>query len=245
MAIALHPYISGVPHRIGALDAALEYICRHDGVWRATGAEIAEHFLAQSKTLREHPMKLTGDCGAAAVAVLCVAAFAAPDARAAETIVVGSVGSASANLWPVTIGVKKGFFAAEDIKIDLVFVQSNAGVIQQLAVDAVNVSVGSGLVDPIRAIDKGAPLAIARIEMQRPPYALLAKPAIKSIKELKGKIVSVGGAEGHHPHLLRAHAGAERRRPQGRRPDLCGRDLGAAGGAAVGRGRRRDPDGAL
>jgi allantoinase len=46
MAIALHPYITGQPHRIGALDSALEYICRRDGVWRATGAEIAAHFLA-------------------------------------------------------------------------------------------------------------------------------------------------------------------------------------------------------
>lgn len=41
MAIALHPYITGVPHRIGALDSALDYICRHEGVWLATGAEIA------------------------------------------------------------------------------------------------------------------------------------------------------------------------------------------------------------
>jgi peptidoglycan/xylan/chitin deacetylase (PgdA/CDA1 family) len=48
--IALHPYISGVPHRIGALDAALEYICRHPGVWLTTGAEIAEHYLAQLKS---------------------------------------------------------------------------------------------------------------------------------------------------------------------------------------------------
>jgi len=42
LGIALHPYISGVPHRIGALDAALEHICKHDDVWLATGAEIAE-----------------------------------------------------------------------------------------------------------------------------------------------------------------------------------------------------------
>ena len=133
--------------------------------------------------------------GAAVLATLGIALLAASAARAAETIVVGSVGSASANLWPVTVATNKGFFAARDIKIDLVFVQANAGVIQQLAVGAVNVSVGSGLVDPIRAVDKGAPLAIARIEMQRPPYALLAKPAIKSIKELKGKTVSVGGAK--------------------------------------------------
>jgi len=130
---------------------------------------------------------------AAALAALCAAAWAVPAARAAETILVGSVGSASANLWPVTVGDKKGFFAAEGIKIDMVFVQANAGVIQQLTVDAVNVSVGSGLVDPIRAVDKGAPLAIVRIEMQRPPYTLLAKPAIKRIADLKGKVVSVGG----------------------------------------------------
>ena len=29
MAIALHPYLTGVPHRIDAFDAALAYICRH------------------------------------------------------------------------------------------------------------------------------------------------------------------------------------------------------------------------
>jgi ABC-type nitrate/sulfonate/bicarbonate transport system substrate-binding protein len=132
---------------------------------------------------------------ATALALLCVATLAAPGARAAETILVGSVGSASANLWPVTVGDRKGFFAAEGITIDMVYIQANAGVIQQLTVDAVNVSVGSGLVDPIRAVDKGAPVAIARIEMQRPPYTLLAKPAIKSIKDLKGRIVSVGGAK--------------------------------------------------
>ena len=41
MAICLHPFMIGVPHRIGGLDAALEYVCGHDGVWLATGEEIA------------------------------------------------------------------------------------------------------------------------------------------------------------------------------------------------------------
>jgi allantoinase len=49
MAIALHPYLTGVPHRIDAFDAALAYISRHAGVWKATGAEIARHFAAQAK----------------------------------------------------------------------------------------------------------------------------------------------------------------------------------------------------
>ncbi|MSP98025.1 MAG: polysaccharide deacetylase [Betaproteobacteria bacterium] len=50
MAIGLHPYIIGVPHRIDALDKALKYICGHDGVWMATGEEIVRHYLKSCKT---------------------------------------------------------------------------------------------------------------------------------------------------------------------------------------------------
>ena len=54
MAIALHPYLIGVPHRIGALDKALKYICKHKRVWKATGSEIARHYLAQMKSDTAH-----------------------------------------------------------------------------------------------------------------------------------------------------------------------------------------------
>ena len=103
------------------------------------------------------------------------------------------MGSASANLWPVFIGIKKGFFAAENIKLDVVFVQSSANLVQQLAAGSLDITMSTGLVDPIRAIDQRAPLAIVRFEVQAPPYALLAKSSIKSLKDLKGKIISLGG----------------------------------------------------
>ena len=45
MAICLHPFIIGVPHRIGALDNALKYISSHPHVWFATGQEIVDHYL--------------------------------------------------------------------------------------------------------------------------------------------------------------------------------------------------------
>ena len=45
MAICLHPFIIGVPHRIGGLQRALDYICSHAGVWKATGSEIVEAYL--------------------------------------------------------------------------------------------------------------------------------------------------------------------------------------------------------
>jgi len=44
MAICLHPYLSGVPHRIRCLDEALSYITSHEHVWRATGSEIIDAF---------------------------------------------------------------------------------------------------------------------------------------------------------------------------------------------------------
>jgi len=51
MAIPLHPFIIGVPHRIGALDRALDYICSHAGVWKAKGSEIVEHFVKSGVTI--------------------------------------------------------------------------------------------------------------------------------------------------------------------------------------------------
>ena len=50
MAICLHPFIIGQPHRIGTLDRALAHICSHDGVWKATGTEIVEHYLKAGVT---------------------------------------------------------------------------------------------------------------------------------------------------------------------------------------------------
>jgi allantoinase len=47
MAIVVHPYLSGQPYRIGTLDKALEHICRHAGVWLATGGEIMRHYRGQ------------------------------------------------------------------------------------------------------------------------------------------------------------------------------------------------------
>jgi allantoinase len=45
MAICLHPFITGQPARSGVFDAALKYICGHEGVWKATGEEIMNAYL--------------------------------------------------------------------------------------------------------------------------------------------------------------------------------------------------------
>lgn len=47
MAIAVHPFLIGVPHRIRFLDRALKYIASHEGVWFATGSEIIQAYRGQ------------------------------------------------------------------------------------------------------------------------------------------------------------------------------------------------------
>jgi ABC-type nitrate/sulfonate/bicarbonate transport system substrate-binding protein len=133
-------------------------------------------------------------CGLLARGVLAFALTLAP-AHAAEKVVLSSVGSSSTNLWPTVVAVNKSLFAAEDLQPDLVFAPSNAAVIQQLAAGSVDVAVNAGLVDPIRAIEKGAAAALVRIEVRAPPYSLLSRPAITSMQALRGKVISVGGAK--------------------------------------------------
>lgn len=48
MAISLHPYLSGVPHRIGYLEQAIDYINGHGGVAWMTGEEIADWYRAET-----------------------------------------------------------------------------------------------------------------------------------------------------------------------------------------------------
>jgi peptidoglycan/xylan/chitin deacetylase (PgdA/CDA1 family) len=49
MAMAVHPYISGVPHRIKYFEAVYDYIRKHRGVWMTTGEEIATWYRSQAR----------------------------------------------------------------------------------------------------------------------------------------------------------------------------------------------------
>jgi NitT/TauT family transport system substrate-binding protein len=129
----------------------------------------------------------------AALSAIVLTCLAVPAARAAETVTLGTVGQASANLWPELIAIDKGFFAAEDLKVDLIYIQSSAALVQQIAAGSLGIGIQTGLADPLRAVGMGAPIAVVRIDVQAPPYDLVAKPTIASMKDLKGKVISLGG----------------------------------------------------
>ena len=146
MHIALHPYLTGMPYRIGALDAALKYICKHKKIWKATGSEIARHYRAQLKaglppkqrsrrgrnrptmvhderlthsaavgcrrldaqwTRRTIMRMMTNVRSRGTGACCCDADSRWCRVRAADTVTIGTVGSPSANLWPLFIGIER------------------------------------------------------------------------------------------------------------------------------------------
>jgi hypothetical protein len=47
MAISVHPYLSGVPHRIAYLEQLYDYVLSHEGVVVMTGEQILDWFLDQ------------------------------------------------------------------------------------------------------------------------------------------------------------------------------------------------------
>jgi len=47
MALAVHPYISGVPHRIKYFEAVYDYMKKKPGVWFATGEEIYDWYRSE------------------------------------------------------------------------------------------------------------------------------------------------------------------------------------------------------
>jgi ABC-type nitrate/sulfonate/bicarbonate transport system substrate-binding protein len=131
------------------------------------------------------------------ILLLVVAAtLGLPFAAVAETVTIGLVGAVSATHWPIYVGLKQGYYAREDIALDMVFTPSSTALVQQLAAGSLDAALSTGIIDPIYAIDKGAPVAILRLEMVSPPYALMAQKSIKSIKELRGKTIMVDGPKG-------------------------------------------------
>jgi ABC-type nitrate/sulfonate/bicarbonate transport system substrate-binding protein len=113
--------------------------------------------------------------------------------RAAETIETGMIGAPNSVGWPWYIGIHKGFFSDAGINLDVIYVPTASGLVQQLSAGSLDIVADVGVVEPIHAVEKGAPVGLLRIMGQISAYEMLAKPSIASIKDLKGKTICIGG----------------------------------------------------
>lgn len=131
--------------------------------------------------------------GALLGALCCVSGLGAPSSKAAETIETGMIGAPNAVAWPWYIGIQKGFFSDAGIALDVIYVPTASGLVQQLSAGSLDVVADVGVVEPIHAVEKGAPVGLLRIIGRVTAYEMLAKSSIASIKDLKGKTICIGG----------------------------------------------------
>lgn len=128
-----------------------------------------------------------------ALAAFFAALVAALSPARAEKITIGMIGSPDSGGWLYYIGIAQGYFAAQGLEPDFVYVPTAPGVMQQLVGGSLDVVGVDGVVEPIHAVAKGAKVAILRMTSNITPYELVAKPTIASVKDLKGKTITIGG----------------------------------------------------
>jgi NitT/TauT family transport system substrate-binding protein len=112
---------------------------------------------------------------------------------AAQKIATGAINSPSPLGWPFYIALEKGMFAAKGLALDVTYTNSAPNLLQQTSAGSVDFAMSTGLVDPIRAIDKGGPVSIVLVEVIAAPYELMGKATVKNLAGLKGKNIAVGG----------------------------------------------------
>src|SRR5579862_8296456 len=138
-------------------------------------------------------MRIVRTLAALCSALYCILGPGIASGQAEETIQTGMIGSPNAVGWLWYIGIDKGLFAAQGLKLDLIYVPTASGLVQQLAAGSLDIVADVGVVEPIHAVERGAPVALLRIIGQVSPYDMVAKADIASVKDLKGKTICIGG----------------------------------------------------
>ena len=115
-----------------------------------------------------------------------LAAQTAPDKITLGTITL------SLNNLPIYVAQDKGFFAKENLFVEVVVLNASTRAIPALIGGSTQISASSAMTT-IRAIEKGASLRIVGGLINAPVYDLYAPPKIKTIKYLKGATIGVTG----------------------------------------------------
>jgi ABC-type nitrate/sulfonate/bicarbonate transport system substrate-binding protein len=111
--------------------------------------------------------------------------------------------------FPVVVAMRKGFFKDEGIDVDKIQMQPALGV-KALMTGDVGYLLAWG--SALRAAVTGVPIKAVVGFAGRPLHVLIARPEIKSPKDLKGKVIGVDSVAGTVDYLSRAavrHFGME------------------------------------
>lgn len=105
--------------------------------------------------------------------------------------------------FPVVVAMRKGFFKSEGIEVDKIQMQPALGVKALMSGDVdYLLAWGSAL----RAAVTGVPIKAVAGLASRPLHVLIARPEIKTPKDLRGKVIGVDSVAGTVDYLSRVAA---------------------------------------
>ena len=99
-----------------------------------------------------------------------------------------SAPSKSLSWFPIHLTREKGFYRAEGLDVDYVIMKPQVAMQALIAGD---VGYTTALGSTIRAAFRGVPLRVVMTIADKPLFALLVKPGINSVEELKGKLLGI------------------------------------------------------
>jgi ABC-type nitrate/sulfonate/bicarbonate transport system substrate-binding protein len=149
-------------------------------------------------------LRFTGLCALMLSALL----LSVPSSSRAERIAIATP-SRGLFEFPVVVAMRKGFFKAEGLDVDKVQMQP-AIAVKALVSGDVDYLLAWG--SALRAAVTGVPIKAVVGIASRPLHVLIARPEIKSPKDLKGKIIGVDSVAGTVDYLSRVavrHFGLE------------------------------------
>jgi ABC-type nitrate/sulfonate/bicarbonate transport system substrate-binding protein len=128
-------------------------------------------------------------------------AVLAQPAGAVDKVMFGQV-SPTATVWPGTVATKKGFFAANNVAMDVVSIGVSPGM---QAVSAGSLDIMHNTCNaPISFYEGGGTnVRISMVSMSSHPAVLIGKKGIESAVELKGKVVGTSSIKSGSTILLR------------------------------------------
>lgn len=142
------------------------------------------------------------------IAFVAVALLLAPSAGAQEKIRI-TYANNSLTFLAAFIAKDRGFYARNGLSAELIQARPAVNIAALLSSDVDYVEVfGSA----IRSAARGAPIRAFSNSIKAPFFSLIAHPSIKSVKELKGRVIgvtSIGGTNQISGRLLFQHFGVD------------------------------------
>jgi NitT/TauT family transport system substrate-binding protein len=124
-----------------------------------------------------------------------------PGPAFSESKILVSAPSKSLTWFPAALAKEKGFYRDEGLDVDFVVMNPRLALQAVISGDA---AYTTALGSTIRAAVRGLPLRIVLTICEKPHFALIAKPGISAVEQLRGKIVGISSFGASSDTMARA-----------------------------------------